>query len=69
MSETSLQTTLEWLRGVLCTLALHRYIAGVVEPNPSNNSTLVLMDAKLHCFSAFCFGVEQGTFVPALLYN
>ena len=69
MSETSLQTTLEWLRGVLCALALHRYTAGVVEPDPFNNNTLVLMDAKQHYFSAFCFGVEQDTFVPALLYN
>ena len=68
MSETSLQTTLEWLSGLLRALAL-RYTARVVELNPSNNNTFVLMDAKQHYFSAFCFGVEQDTFVPALLYN
>jgi|TARA_B110000971_G_C19795598_1_gene401823 hypothetical protein len=68
MSETWLQTTLEWLSGLLRVFTL-RYTARVVELNPSNNNTFVLMDAKQHYFSAFCFGVEQDTFVPALLYN
>ena len=68
MSETSLQTTLEWPLELLRALAL-RYTARVVGLNPSNNNTLVRMDAKQHYFSAFCFGVDQDTFVPALLYN